>query len=133
MSRALSARSLPPAQHLYFKSRRSKHSRKGERIVARWVKDSCKKRGSTVRWSQPWSCASSRWSAACRIAAPVGGQMASHIRALQPETPTFSGADCGGGFASAPSAPVPTLFFKVLVRTVGSFRPSASRDTVRSD
>ena len=59
-----------------------------------------------------------------------------HSRALQPGAPVFSGPDWGGGFASAPSAAVPALFFKGLARTVGALPlplPSASRATVRTD
>ena len=59
-----------------------------------------------------------------------------HSRVLQPGAPVFSGPDWGGGFASAPSAAVPALFFKGLARTVGALPlplPSASRATVRRD
>src|SRR5262249_29895029 len=59
-----------------------------------------------------------------------------HSRVLQPGAPVFSGADWGGGFASAPSAAVPALFFHGLVRTGGAMPlplPSASRATVRID
>ena len=35
-----------------------------------------------------------------------------HSRALQPGVPVFSGADWGGGFASAPSAPVRAIVFQ---------------------
>ena len=59
-----------------------------------------------------------------------------HIRALQPLTNVFSGADCGARFASAPPAAVPALFSKGLARTVEALPwplPSASRATVRTD
>src|SRR6516165_3119513 len=57
-----------------------------------------------------------------------------HIRALQPFTNVFSGADRGARFASAPSAAVPALFSKGLARTVEALPwplPSASGATVR--
>src|SRR5215207_8354205 len=58
-----------------------------------------------------------------------------HSRVLQPGVPVFSGPDWGGGFASAPSAAIPALFFRGLVRTVGALPlplPSASWATVRT-
>src|SRR5262245_34024033 len=57
-----------------------------------------------------------------------------HSRALQPGAPVFSGADWGGGFASASSAAVPALAFNGLARKVAPLPlplPSAWPATVR--